>query len=654
MSNPRYTPNEDKQSLVQDEEPALATGKADVFVDSTALVKDGQIIRIFSVLQSGSPKLTKAWLWVLVTAAFCGWTVSFAYAVFISPSPVWRFYDFSPRITVAVVNFASHLAVYLAGCMIQATFDAVCWTVISGGRGAPLRTFLVTKQDAGLESVASMLWTYGGHQLWGILKLALMVGGWVIGLPLLSGISYRDVFYPSQTVPVVGGIAPLRVSVEALEKASYGGQQPTFQEASINTMLISSTNSILTDPKFVVSVAPISPDCRGADCKSLFLPGGLELVLRADGTSLFDGNEPDDPVIIVHDAPGYQIEFSPQNYTFKTDVDCQIYGLPISALYACVAGRNDTIFSGFAICPFDLMSNGACQSDVSWTEHLQASVAMNIYQRTSTVAYDRANFSILGIESLGPAKVASDEESVADLQKLFLIMYPQLTTILQDIKTALLEFNSGQAWSDLAYLASVYCVQAEITAAELFLNNSYPSWVNGQRDILEGVLTIPIQFGTLLLQEIDKSILLNDLTTTASFAHVSFRVRSEPWTIVMFTSVVSGLVISSILCLLYAHWAARLKPAHEISPTIRTAFENGNPFEAPPANTWQFLSNLFCCSHKKYSSALQSTGREQDTYVVARKVTDELLIAVDREQDKQESDSSVTGNEKRVSRLSHR
>jgi hypothetical protein len=192
--------------------------------------------------------------------------------------------------------------------------------------------------------------------------------GWVVGLLLLSksvifvtffsfiadkrhsvgGISYRDVYYPSQTINIVGGIAPLHESVMALEKANYGnsGRQPTYQDASINTMLVSSTNSILTDPKFVASVAPVSSVCKGTDCKSLFYPGGLELVLKPDGSSLFKGNQPNDPVIIVHDAPGYQIEFWSQNFTFNPSVDCHFYGLPVSALYACVASRNDTIFTG--------------------------------------------------------------------------------------------------------------------------------------------------------------------------------------------------------------------------------------------------------------------------------------------------------------------
>lgn len=273
------------------------------------------------------------------------------------------------------------------------------------------------------------------------------------------------------------------------------------------------------------------------------------------------------------------------------------------------------------------MSSGTCQSDHSWTNRLAASVALNIYQRTSTVAYDRYNFSILSIEHLGPPQDAIDEDSVDDLQRLFSIMYPQLTTILEDVGHAALDLNTGQAWTDLAYLASVYCIQAELTAAELFLKNGYPNWVNGQQDILEGFLAIPVQFGTLLLQQLDKSVLLTTLNTTASWAQVSFRVRSEPWTVITFSILVFGLVLWAILCLVYAHWVAHRKVEQERSPTIEAAFENGNPFDAPSGGILQSLSGLLGRIRG------QNPTPGGDTQVVARTVSNKILIAVDRTQD---------------------
>jgi hypothetical protein len=258
---------------------------------------------------------------------------------------------------------------------------------------------------------------------------------------------------------------------------------------------------------------------------------------------------------------------------------------------------------------------------------------MNIYRRMSTVAYDRYNFSILSVESLGPPQNAADEDSVNDLKTLFSIMYPTLTTIFDDIGAAIAEFNTGQAWTDLAYLASVYCLQAEITAAELFLKNGYPNWVAGQEDILEGFLAIPVQFGPLLLQQLDKSVLLTNSNTTASWAQVSFRVRSEPWTLITFSILVFGLVLWAILCLVYAHWVARRDVEQESSPTIEAAFENGNPFDAPSGGMLQSLSGLLGWIRGKSSPAPENPTLGGNTQVVARTVSDKILIAVDRKQD---------------------
>jgi hypothetical protein len=259
---------------------------------------------------------------------------------------------------------------------------------------------------------------------------------------------------------------------------------------------------------------------------------------------------------------------------------------------------------------------------------------MKIYQRMSTVAYDSYNFSILSVESLGLPQAAVDEDSVADLKKLFSIMYPQLITIVEDVVAAIADSNPSQTWADLAYLASVYCLQAEITAAELFLKGDYPNWVTGQTNILEGFLAMPVQFGTLLLQQIDKSVLLTSLATTASWAQVSFRVRSDPSPIIAFSFLVSFLVIGAASCLLYAHWVKHRMAGQDVSSrTIEVAFENGNPFDAPSAGIWQSLSSLWGRIRGKYSPTLQNRTPGGNTQVVARTVSDKFLVAVDLKKD---------------------
>src|SRR6201996_6021543 len=98
MSSKKLIPKENKQPWGDDGEPQK--GKVEVFFSSPAFIANERIIRIYSVLSSKPQQFSIALLWTAVTGLFCAWVVSFTYAVFISESPVPRFYDYSPRITI--------------------------------------------------------------------------------------------------------------------------------------------------------------------------------------------------------------------------------------------------------------------------------------------------------------------------------------------------------------------------------------------------------------------------------------------------------------------------------------------------------------------------------------------------------------------------
>lgn len=267
------------------------------------------------------------------------------------------------------------------------------------------------------------------------------------------------------------------------------------------------------------------------------------------------------------------------------------------------------------------MSKGTCESDTSWTNTLDATVSMALYQRIATVAYDKSNFSILSIKSISDATNAANENIVADFQKMFQIMYPQLQVAISDFESVLSDLNS--IWPDLAYWASVYCVQSELASAQWLYNNGFPTWITGKQDILEGLMTIPIQFGTLLWQFVDIKSLPPALTTTASSARVSYRARSELWIIVLFAALVLGLIVWAIICLLYVHSSGYGKAGRRLSPVIEAAFQGGNPFDVDKG-FWETLGAFF---GRIFGQSSQTKATDE---VVARTVSDEFLIAVDR------------------------
>jgi len=112
---------------------------------------------------------------------------------------------------------------------------------------------------------------------------------------------------------------------------------------TINSMILGSTRSILTDPGFVIEVTPVG--CDPADCKSLFLPGGMEIIRYPNGTAV-SSIPSADPVLIVNNAPGYQVEFSSTDHQFDHTKDCKLFGLPFSSLFSCAAFVDNKLLTG--------------------------------------------------------------------------------------------------------------------------------------------------------------------------------------------------------------------------------------------------------------------------------------------------------------------
>ena len=144
--------------------------QSNVSVNSSALVLDKGVTPIYAVLKSQSKQMILAWLWVLATAIFSAWAISFTYAVFISSTPVPRAYDWPPATTIQLVNITSHVIVLLTAALIGAIFDALCWALIHRTNGATLRTFLVTQKNTGLLDAGNLFLAPGTHRKWSIMR----------------------------------------------------------------------------------------------------------------------------------------------------------------------------------------------------------------------------------------------------------------------------------------------------------------------------------------------------------------------------------------------------------------------------------------------------------------------------------------------------
>ena len=148
------------------------------------------------------------------------------------------------------------------------------------------------------------------------------------------------VYEPIHTVQVFAGLAPLNISL-----------LPYIPTSDLGFIFTSWTNGIL-----VTCSTPIAPACRGGNCTSVFLPGGIEVArMRNYGTlnsTLLSSPEifpvKAAPAVFINGAPGYQMDFHSVDSKFAFNAsDCELYGQNRSqGIYLCVGSDNDAFVIG--------------------------------------------------------------------------------------------------------------------------------------------------------------------------------------------------------------------------------------------------------------------------------------------------------------------
>ena len=176
---------------------------------------------------------------------------------------------------------------------------------------------------------------------------------------MAANVSFKTIYTPYSTnidstnaiQRVIAGLAPV---------SSYGLADVPLSAVNIYA---SYAISFITDPRFVTSIAPVN--CSGKGCISIFLPGGMDSIRVDDGTgdnTLFNGSFSGAySTVVVHNAPGYQIEYASissvdPEFEFDQNADCEMYLQSIAdGLYICMVERDLQLFLGKSArpSPFD-------------------------------------------------------------------------------------------------------------------------------------------------------------------------------------------------------------------------------------------------------------------------------------------------------------
>jgi hypothetical protein len=370
-------------------------------------------------------------------------------------------------------------------------------------------------------------------------------------------VSYQRIYNPlppglsggvESTVPVMAGLA---------EVSTYG-----LGNVSIQLLpMIAATYSIafITDPRYVINVAPLN--CTGhKDCLSIFMPGGMEAVRAygsndaTHGNTIFSGDSSfngDYDAIVIRNAPGYQIEYDSitnkdPSFTWNRTSDCTMHmQTQDDGLYMCIRQVGLSMYIGWTACTTAIYLKGQCQSDTSWTDVVEWNSTVNMYRRNATVAYDRYNISILGIQSITPPEIIKLEASnIAIFSSIVMSPVNQTpnrtaSAELFGLSAAAYTFGYGGG-----YIFRLY-------------QDEFQAYNDGGRSILRSYVAVPLQFATSLRQKGNISQESTDNLVEATLAKSSYRAIIEPWTVSTFGVFAFSM---TIWCLVFLVWISFFAP----------------------------------------------------------------------------------------------
>lgn len=429
-----------------------------------------------------------------------------------------------------------------------------------------------------------------------------------VGLILITDITFRNVYTASEgtsEIKVIAGTAAFNSTFVSLVPAGI-----------LNLFASSYTEGFLTDPRFVTEIPPINCKSNCSSTTSIFLPGSLELVRLDNGnrqSTLFTADLPGDS-ILINNAPGFQVEFSPVRPEFKfNSTDCEIYMHSLGdGLYICAASDGLQMNVGWTICPSALATANTCSENTTWTEALDQSTTVAMYKRYATTAYNLKNVSIMSIES-----ISAPEQSKIDPSDFTFFCDLVLGSIPKNLNYSdPVGFNAG---------ASRYTVQFGLGWILRLYKDEFNRYNNGGLTLLQGLIAVPLQFSTSIWQQSGYSTLPADMKVTATVATASYRAIIPFWTVLVFGVLASILLFWSITCLAWAYFLGPATPNTSPFPEVDITSKTSVPAPLMPVYDTRFggMPSHFFEDLGKYmrSSGLgNSTGRSAIQALRERKI----------------------------------
>ncbi|KAK3384855.1 hypothetical protein B0H63DRAFT_471765 [Podospora didyma] len=540
---------------------STAPSRSDVQTTSTSTMPS-------SFLQRKTRRFAPIWSVAILGLSFAAVTVWYAQRVMVDQTELPKILQLSPGLTVAAVNVLSHIVAFIVFSLFNDVLEELRWAFACRPRGILLTSFLAMSRATSVFGIFHLCRVRGLHQLWTLQRILLYVVTAILSLGLIGNVTFKVVYTPFTndesltTHSVVGGLAPLGA-------AGLGD----LDIALIPLLAASYSIAFLTDPRFVTKVRPIYCSSSDANCLSLLMPGGMEVVRSYDNPSgesfsqsLYSGNFTGDyDSIIINDAPAYHIEYdsiSSVDPGFRWNRtafsgDCSLYGDSIGeGIYICQREVGNSMYFGWTICPDAGVAARTCQADQTWTNDVRWNTTVSMFSRMATVAYDRSNISILSVERMSdpePVKINGSDSSL------------YMNIILSPIDKLLNWTAQNETY---AYSAARFDFTYGIAFLLRLYTSDYSAYQDGGVYLLRSFIAVPFQFATAMRQYGHLNLMPPENAVTATLSQSSYRALIEGWNVWLFGWLAFSVLIYCVALLIWMGVSGPYTPNISAFPEI--------------------------------------------------------------------------------------
>ncbi|KAF2188992.1 hypothetical protein K469DRAFT_684256 [Zopfia rhizophila CBS 207.26] len=385
-----------------------------------------------------TPKSMLAWTASALTLGFLILTA--VYASHDTAASRLRFLYTSSSNTIFVLSVLSSFTGLFLGATITATFETVQWLLISRQEGLQLSNFLSLEAGTGLMGLLRLMAGRGLRmrsttRMWAAVRLLSIILIPILSILIMSNVNTRMIFDIVHDTPASLGWGMSLFNASLAKNVSSIADQVV--QADLAMFLSAPHRSVDITPQSqrTIPCSHVPGRANTQNCRRVYyIPGGAELAVVQETRN---GSRSQADVDLAQSQQGYIFDFvegpgANEEWEFKGNEDCEMFGFPFGAFHLCLKnGAKNTLHARIVHCPTSTSVLSDCYTNTSWHASPGWTTSLTTTFRRGTVAYSRANGTILSHEftsSPTPAPVSASE--MLDGYRSAFSSFPDLSSLL--------------------------------------------------------------------------------------------------------------------------------------------------------------------------------------------------------------------------------